>query len=310
MCKNSLNTVIVLAALMETPTRNMHENNIGKLQHAIFDIFRDNRLFPGFEKFRWKMNYFRDMKEFKENGYSLPDLLFELLSKERKKRNFDFWEKIPRNIAKTKYGIDFHKDTPDCAMREIFFNGIYVSYEDFLPDENSVVVDVGAQYGDYSLMCGKYFKAREVTCFEPLDFVYKILDKNVKLNGLTNVHIRNIALSDREGYIKAWVENDMATKGTGSSSIHVKTSMLDSEISGQVDILKIDVEGFEMEVLEGARETIDSSHPKIIIEVHSHELKSKTIEFLKNFDYQIAHEGRKLTRKENGMDLIQNLYFY
>ena len=73
--------------------------------------------------------------------------------------------------------------------------------------------------------------------------------------------------------------------------------------------MKIDVEGFELDVLEGAVETIKKYHPKIIIETHSKELEKKTKEFLSRFDYRLKHEGRSIYNVNDKFDKVTNLFF-
>jgi hypothetical protein len=64
---------------------------------------------------------------------------------------------------------------------------------------------------------------------------------------------------------------------------------LDDELKEHVDFIKIDVDGMEMEVLEGCRGLIARDRPKVMIEVQS-ELKARFHAFLGEFDYIIEHE--------------------
>ena len=77
----------------------------------------------------------------------------------------------------------------------------------------------------------------------------------------------------------------------------------------KADLLKIDVEEFELEVLEGAIKTIKKYHPKIIIETHSRALEKQTKGFLSRLNYKLKHEGRAVYNANKGFDKVTNLFF-
>ena len=72
---------------------------------------------------------------------------------------------------------------------------------------------------------------------------------------------------------------------------------LDSYSFKRVDLLKIDVEGFELDVLLGAENTIRQFKPRIIIETHSKELRKKCHAFLSSLGYSLKVEGRTVNIK-------------
>ena len=75
-----------------------------------------------------------------------------------------------------------------------------------------------------------------------------------------------------------------------------------------IDIMKIDVEGFEIDVLRGAGKTIKEHKPKIILETHSKDLKERSLKILKDLGYNLYHEGREVKPENSWMDSIQNLF--
>jgi len=69
------------------------------------------------------------------------------------------------------------------------------------------------------------------------------------------------------------------------------------------------VEGFEMDVLEGAENTIRQFKPRIIIETHSKDLRKRCHAFLSSLGYSLQVEGRTVTSKMPGMDRVTNLFY-
>ena len=92
-------------------------------------------------------------------------------------------------------------------------------------------------------------------------------------------------------------------------NVKFRTEKLDSYALEQVDILKIDVEGFEFEVIQGAENTIRSLKPRIILETHSKELRRKCNEFLNELGYKLKFEGRTVISDSPGMDRVTNLFY-
>jgi FkbM family methyltransferase len=124
-----------------------------------------------------------------------------------------------------------------------------------------------------------------VVAFEPVPEIFERLTRNVRLNQLeTRVRCENVALSSQSGrailFLPAHQGADLETTGTltveswqarkGSPRIEVETLRFDDYEARhpmQVDLIKIDVEDFEADVLEGMRATIMRDRPFIICEV-------------------------------------------
>jgi FkbM family methyltransferase len=139
-----------------------------------------------------------------------------------------------------------------------------------------VAVDVGANIGSYTLPLARNF--RNVVAFEPSHTYCDVLRRNVALNGLRNVRVYQMALSDVDGQVPLYVRHG------GSSSLnsnhyglpfdnmaYVSAGKLDSLSStlGHPDFIKIDAEGHEFSVLSGATQILSELKPTIAIEVHS-----------------------------------------
>jgi FkbM family methyltransferase len=138
-----------------------------------------------------------------------------------------------------------------------------------------VFVDVGANAGAYTLLATAVKGARTFS-FEPVPSTYARLMDNVRLNDLgERVQAFNLGLSDREGELAFTSDNScrnhvVASGETPPSSVSLKVVPLDAALAGQSPaVLKIDVEGFERPVLDGARRLLgDDSLHSVIIEVN------------------------------------------
>jgi len=155
-----------------------------------------------------------------------------------------------------------------------------------LLSKNAVFVDIGANEGWFSLEAARLAgpKGKVLAC-EPQERLWPVILKNVALNGLSNVQLIPCAVADRHG---DGVINLYPSTNTGSSHIGGTTrrwektqatkllplySILDG-IGQTVDLIKIDVEGYEMEVLRSAGAHLGSSIRKLVVEVHPGPLKN------------------------------------
>jgi FkbM family methyltransferase len=136
-----------------------------------------------------------------------------------------------------------------------------------------VALDIGANVGLWSRDLVKHFE--QVIAFEPVSMFRECLEKNVISEKLV---IQSIALGDTNG-----TTSMIITEGnTGHTHVDPNSAggdtviqRLDSLNLPEVDYIKIDCEGFEYRVLQGAIETIRRCRPVIVIEQKPHEMYSK-----------------------------------
>jgi FkbM family methyltransferase len=166
--------------------------------------------------------------------------------------------------------------------------------------KDSVIIDVGANIGFYSVMLAK--RVGSVFSFEPSTREHELLCKNLTLNGLSNVKVFKQALGSRTGAEKLFI-ND-ANHGANSfvdspsnegSFEEVEVITLDdvmaTESPSQIDLIKIDVEGWEHEVLKGSKKIIEKFRPVIFFESWKSFKKpyssdiSEEIDFLTSMNY-------------------------
>jgi FkbM family methyltransferase len=126
-------------------------------------------------------------------------------------------------------------------------------------------VDVGANAGAYSVLaCGA--AGASGLAFEPVPEAFERLSDNVRLNGLdTRLACRRLALAAAPGRLHFTASQDTVNHALASGeardgAIEVRASTLDHELDGRVPgLIKIDVEGYESQVLAGAEQTLGHS---------------------------------------------------
>lgn len=147
-----------------------------------------------------------------------------------------------------------------------------------------VALDCGANIGTYTLEFGRAMAGwGMVLAFEPQERIFYALAGNIAINNLFNARAFNKAVGRAPGSIDIPVVDyqipgqygGLTLKGDGSSigqkteeRTPVEILSVDSLGLARVDLLKADVEGMELDVLEGARETIERSRPYILAEHH------------------------------------------
>ena len=155
-------------------------------------------------------------------------------------------------------------------------------------------VDVGAHIGFYTMALAPGFK--RVVSYEPSRFQHGWLVYNRNLNGFDHVECRESALGEDPGTLTLNVLSEdggcntlserVAAAATVQERYAVPIERLDDGGLTDVDLLKIDVEGFELPVLRGARATIAASRPAILIEVWVEvERRSEIRAFMASIDY-------------------------
>jgi FkbM family methyltransferase len=180
--------------------------------------------------------------------------------------------------------------------------------------------DVGANIGMYSWEVRKVCPLRKILAFEPDPKNIKLLEKTLNGANFENVEIYKCALSNRVGEVtffqdnltsatgcvagkdKPWIEQYL--KGS-ANEIRVKTETLDSVSLGEKtpSLIKIDVEGHEVEVLEGSRNTLSKAKPLLIIESFPPK-QSAVLSLLDKLGYKSIDADRHVSINPNTTNLF------
>lgn len=109
----------------------------------------------------------------------------------------------------------------------------------------------------------------KVVAFEPQLKMYEELLVNLDLNHVQNVRAEMVALGDTEARVSMSFAEDISEGSTsfGEGGNRVELRRLDSYAFEKVSVMKVDVEGSELKLLEGARATLERHRPSIFIEI-------------------------------------------
>lgn len=172
---------------------------------------------------------------------------------------------------------------------------------DFVPND-SAALDIGAWWGPWTYWLSR--RATSVHTFEPVPYIAKFL----KSVSAPNVTIHNVALSDKADSAVLHVPSG-GTGSEGRSTLHeppfagakditVEVMPLDEvQLPDRIGFMKVDVEGHEMQVLEGAVETIKKHKPTLLVEVESHNDRQTRVEDVVGF---LADQGYQATFLRKG----------
>ena len=138
--------------------------------------------------------------------------------------------------------------------------------------QGDVILECGAHHGITTVVLSNWVGDKgKVIAFEPVPNNCDIIKKNIDLNGLTNVILERKAVGSETGQINI-TGNSNTMVLIYQKGIEVEITCLDEYEYLQPSMLKIDVEGFEAEVLKGAKKIL-SRRPKIAIEIHTEALR-------------------------------------
>jgi FkbM family methyltransferase len=208
-------------------------------------------------------------------------------------------------ISVPKYNYKFYCriNKADFITRE---DGII---EHFTPKQGDIVVDIGAHMGRYTIISSKRVGTNgKVVAIEAHPGNFEMLNRNIKLNQLTNVIPLNYAVYSKETKIKLYVPgeesgytvyNTIMSNRTGNEDkfVEVNANTLDYLLQlnqireEEVNWIKIDVEGAEFEVLKGATNVLSKSKDiALLIEIHGPDNYIPVVEFLNLYNFKIEFE--------------------
>jgi FkbM family methyltransferase len=234
-----------------------------------------------------------------------------------------------------QYTLYHHKN--DSLINEIrkSGNGIYENQETTLLVEilkksaRPVMLDIGANIGLMTLNVCAQRKDVKVYAFEPGPNQFSYLEKNIEGNNLRDrVTIFNVALSSRKGTIDFHIHADRHSSGDGivdtgragkSVVIQVSSLTLDEwwsdHANPEINLIKIDTEGAELQILQKATNLLKKCRPYILIEMCDINFEKYGLTYQEHFDffkaqgYAVVDTHRK-SRVEKSIDVVPGQYYY
>ena len=223
--------------------------------------------------------------------------------------------------------IKFELDISDYLEHAIYFG-----FKDKAQDElfalcksGAIIIDIGTNIGYVLLNFARIAGNRGVVFgFEPNPITYNKCMKNISLNDFSNIKVFNMALGNESKekilivpYSRNMGGAYLTSTNSSDGGTKVAMNMLDSFVMenqiSKIDLIKIDVEGFEFNVLNGAKESIKKYKPILFIEIDDNLLQrqgitvKELIEFISTFGYFIvkADTGEEITKDYN----FKNVHF-
>ncbi len=221
----------------------------------------------------------------------------------------------------------------DGIGRGLYFGGIdgwtgrYVAdvFVNRMVGQATNFVDVGANVGMYSLMAAISNPSVRISAFEPVPATCQHFRQLITLNGLERrINLHAAAAGESPGELPFHLPTDggnfpvMASlneggkRGLAGTTILVPVLMLDDVLDGELpDLVKIDVQGFETEVLRGMRKTLTQSFPIMIIAAAFDAPIARLESELARYDYVLWHLGATgPVRVDSMRAATQPLHYY
>lgn len=209
------------------------------------------------------------------------------------------------------YHFKMFNNCDDGLVEYFYYNKKYHEEHDLklflsMAKEAQTILDIGANTGLYSILTAKANPSSVIHAIEPYLTNYNRLNKNLELNGAGNVVTYPIALGEQEGQLsfsvpKADIVTDVSSFDISfSKKFHpelewVKTNVdvttLDaftSKLATKIDLIKCDVEGFEISVFKGALKTLEQHKPVVLFECFLDEERKQFFDMiLSNYGYTL-----------------------
>ena len=207
---------------------------------------------------------------------------------------------------KLRNGINYKVrggSTDRFIINEIWLHNSYTP-KGFEIKSSDIVVDIGAHIGIFTVLAAKKAYNGKVFCFEPVKENESLLIENIKLNNLSNVIVRNKAVSNKKGKLKIYISK---SKNKGQNSIYKLAETQEVEevekISfkdflkkvEKIDFLKMDCEGSEYPIFYSLEKKELFKIKKISLEYHNY--GSRNGEDLRKF---LEKNGFKVILKKDG----------
>lgn len=248
----------------------------------------------------------RNTKEFLKK----LETLFERANKRSKIIIVNARQKTPLRIGRWKLWLNSENEIDSIGtFQEMFEDKAHQQLRNFPSNGDKIIVDLGANEGYYTLAVKQKSPNAKIISVEANPIAFKLLQKNIKENKLKNVFTLNRVVTNREGQVNFEIVKGVTAIGglkvQGKRSwlpknyikkVKLKSTTLESICKklniNKIDLLKLDVEGSEYVILSSSRNILKNTR-KVVVEVHSSELRSKVKKLLRGLGFYILKEEKR-----------------
>lgn len=261
-------------------------------------------------------NYNKALRIFKSLPLPLQRFIMGVLralniKKEKYYRDLRYKGKF---LAKVNTGAGFYIDSQGASLENLIYWYGIKGYEPesvfpwaFLSKKSTVILDIGANIGIYSLIAKAENPNAQVHSFEPSDIIYSKMVANYKLNKFNDIVANKTGISNTTGQLLFYdyetgdhTSASFAIEKINSNNTPIKkiehvveVVTIDDYIAlnklAKVDLIKIDVELYEKEVLEGATQCLQTHRPVVIFEVLTEAIAINLAPIFTTANYKLFH---------------------
>ena len=177
--------------------------------------------------------------------------------------------------------IDFNDEG---ISRQLYFHKKRERYStDYMKEivqEQDTIIDIGANSGYYALLESRLANKGKVYAIEPVPRNVWLLNQNIELNNYRNISVHRFAIGDRNGRGEMYLyekgnlcsfKENIQNKFTGKMAVPIVKldSFINKYVSGDPTLIRMDVEGYEYQIIKGMTDILESNKPLILfIELH------------------------------------------
>lgn len=196
-----------------------------------------------------------------------------------------------------------------------------VKFLESIVKEGMNVIDIGANVGITTVTVARKIGRRgKLYSFEPTPEYFNILKENISSNGLENVKVYELAVTDQVG--RAPFSQKELSSGIvfeeGAKKFEVSTTSIDRFLSEEkierIDLINMDCEGSELLVLKGAQKTLWENKVKIFCEIHHDFLKQlgqsveELVQYLQGLEFQVQSVSLDDLKMGNNFEKCEYIY--
>ncbi len=184
---------------------------------------------------------------------------------------------------------ELETDADFSVFEEVFKDLDYQQCDNIIQNAKNCILDMGAHIGLFSIYCAVLNPGVKIFAFEPDERNFSLLKKNLKLNRINNVYVKNIAVGPEDGVKSFYLSADSHNHSLISRSenqktvkVQVKTpdtingKILNREDLSNIDLVKMDIEGSEYDVLASMSDNLIRKTTAFFIELHDCQNRRKT----------------------------------